>query len=94
MIKVYIAGEIHTNWRDELIDLSISENLDIQFFSPITDHESSDNCGVEILGDEDKNFWERPSHLRGARSHSAHCEAEAHRRPAREALPQCHAQLL
>jgi YtoQ family protein len=57
MIKVYLAGEIHTNWRDELIDLSISENLDIQFFSPVTDHESSDNCGVEILGDEDKNFW-------------------------------------
>ena len=57
MIKVYIAGEIHTNWRDELIDLSISENLDTQFFSPVTDHESSDNCGVEILGDEDKNFW-------------------------------------
>ena len=57
MIKVYLAGEIHSNWRDELIDLSISENLDIQFFSPVTDHESSDNCGVEILGDEDKNFW-------------------------------------
>ena len=57
MIKVYLAGEIHTNWRDELIDLSISENLDIQFFSPVTDHESSDNCGVVILGDEDKNFW-------------------------------------
>ncbi|MDB2359236.1 YtoQ family protein [Alphaproteobacteria bacterium] len=57
MIKVYLAGEIHTNWRDKLIDLSISENLDIQFFSPVTDHESSDNCGVEILGDEDKNFW-------------------------------------
>ena len=57
MIKVYLAGEIHTNWRDELIDLSISENLDIQFFSPVTDHEISDNCGVEILGDEDKNFW-------------------------------------
>lgn len=57
MIKVYLAGEIHTNWRDELIDLSISENLDTQFFSPVTDHESSDNCGVEILGDEDKNFW-------------------------------------
>lgn len=57
MIKVYLAGEIHTNWRDELIDLSISENLDIQFFSPVTDHESSDNCGVEILGVEDKNYW-------------------------------------
>ena len=25
--------------------------------SPVTDHESSDNCGVEILGPEEKNFW-------------------------------------
>ena len=28
-----------------------------QFFSPVTNHENSDNCGVEILGPEDKNFW-------------------------------------
>jgi YtoQ family protein len=57
MMKVYLAGEIHTNWREELIDLCKSSNLDIQFSSPVTNHENSDNCGAEILGAEDKNFW-------------------------------------
>ena len=57
MLKVYLAGEIHTNWRDEIIDESKKQNLDIQFSSPVTDHASSDDCGVEILGPEEKNFW-------------------------------------
>ena len=57
MLKVYLAGEIHTNWRDEIIDECKKQNLDIQFSSPVTDHASSDGCGVEILGPEDKNFW-------------------------------------
>ena len=57
MLKVYLAGEIHTNWRDEIIDECKKQNLDIQFSSPVTDHASSDDCGVEILGPEEKNFW-------------------------------------
>ena len=57
MLKVYLAGEIHTNWREEIIENCKKENLDIQFSSPVTDHPSSDDCGVEILGDEEKNFW-------------------------------------
>ena len=57
MLKVYLAGEIHTNWREEIIDLCDKEKLDIKFTSPVTDHEASDNCGVEILGEEDKNIW-------------------------------------
>ena len=57
MIKVYLAGEIHTNWREDLIQLCNSANLKTQFFSPVTNHKNSDNCGVEILGPEDKNFW-------------------------------------
>tara|TARA_B110001450_G_C17203320_1_gene312340 strand:+ start:21 stop:470 length:450 start_codon:yes stop_codon:yes gene_type:complete len=57
MLKVYLAGEIHSNWREEIIDGCKKENLNIQFSSPITDHESSDNCGVEILGAEENNFW-------------------------------------
>ena len=57
MLKVYLAGEIHSNWREEIIELCDKENLDIKFLSPVTDHESSDNCGVEILGEEEKNFW-------------------------------------
>ena len=57
MLKVYLAGEIHSNWREEIIESCERENLDIKFLSPVTDHESSDNCGVKILGVEEKNFW-------------------------------------
>ena len=56
-MNVYLAGEIHTNWRDELITLCNKKNLEIQFFSPVTNHENSDNCGTEILGAEDQKFW-------------------------------------
>ena len=36
MLKVYLAGEIHTNWREEIIENCKKENLDIQFSSPVT----------------------------------------------------------
>ena len=57
MLKVYLSGEIHSDWRQEIINLCNKENLEISFSSPITNHEASDNCGVEILGDENSNFW-------------------------------------
>ena len=57
MLKVYLAGEIHSSWRDEIIQLCENEKLDVKFTSPVTDHEASDNCGVEILEAEEKNFW-------------------------------------
>ncbi len=57
MLNVYLSGEIHSDWREEIIQLCKKDNLDIKFSSPNTNHESSDNCGVEILGSEEKNFW-------------------------------------
>ena len=57
MLNVYLSGEIHTDWRDEIIKLCNSEDLSVKFSSPNTDHESSDNCGIEILGSEVNNFW-------------------------------------
>ena len=57
MLNVYLSGEIHTDWRKEIIQLCKKEDLNVKFSSPNTDHESSDNCGVEILGAEEKNFW-------------------------------------
>ena len=57
MLNVYLSGEIHSDWRQEIINLCNKENLDISFSSPITNHEASDNCGVQILGNEEKNFW-------------------------------------
>jgi len=57
MLNVYLSGEIHSDWREEIIKLCNKEDLNIKFSSPNTNHESSDNCGVEILGSEEKNFW-------------------------------------
>ena len=57
MLNVYLSGEIHSDWRQEIIKLCKKQNLNISFSSPVTNHEASDNCGVEILGHEEKNFW-------------------------------------
>ena len=56
MLNIYLSGEIHTDWRDEIISLCEKEKLDVSFSSPVTNHEASDNCGVEILGEEEKIF--------------------------------------
>jgi YtoQ family protein len=53
--QVYLSGEIHTDWR-ERIERGAAE-LDVEFSSPVTDHEASDDCGVAILGGEEKPFW-------------------------------------
>ena len=57
MLNVYLSGEIHSDWRQEIIDECKKEGLDINFSSPVTNHELSDNCGVDILGAEENNFW-------------------------------------
>ena len=54
-MKIYLSGEIHTDWRDQIINGT--KDLDLSFFSPITDHAASDDCGVRILGSEDNDFW-------------------------------------
>ncbi|WP_172299127.1 YtoQ family protein [Pseudoruegeria sp. HB172150] len=54
-LKVYLSGEIHTDWREQIIDGS--RGLDVEFSSPVTDHAASDDCGVEILGAEPNKFW-------------------------------------
>ena len=54
-LKVYLSGEIHTDWREEITQSCIDK--EITFISPITIHESSDDCGVAILGDEPNKFW-------------------------------------
>lgn len=56
-LTVYLSGEIHTDWRDVIRNGALAAGLDIAFTGPVTDHESSDDCGVAILGAEDKGFW-------------------------------------
>ncbi len=56
-LTVYLSGEIHTNWRNEIIEKCKKLKLPIKFLSPITNHDLSDDIGVKILGKEDKKFW-------------------------------------
>lgn len=54
-LNVYLSGEIHTDWREQIIEGCAG--LDVAFFAPVTDHDASDDCGVAILGAEDDKFW-------------------------------------
>ncbi|MEP1964489.1 YtoQ family protein [Tateyamaria sp.] len=55
MLTVYLSGEIHTDWREQIIDGA--KELDVTFSGPVTDHAASDDCGVAILGAEQDKFW-------------------------------------
>lgn len=55
MLTVYLSGEIHTDWRDEIA--AAAQGLDVTFTGPVTDHDASDDCGVAILGAETSKFW-------------------------------------
>ncbi|WP_299963142.1 YtoQ family protein [uncultured Roseobacter sp.] len=54
-LKVYLSGEIHTDWREQI--QTGAKGLDVQFDSPVTDHAASDDCGVAILGGEENKYW-------------------------------------
>ncbi len=55
--NVYLSGEIHTDWRELIEEGARKAELPVRFTGPITDHATSDDCGVEILGAEDAPFW-------------------------------------
>ncbi|MFC2124904.1 YtoQ family protein [Bacteroidota bacterium] len=55
--KIFLSGEIHSNWRNELIKASTQAGLPVEFEHPELNHEKSDNCGPNILGGEKDNFW-------------------------------------
>lgn len=55
--NVYLAGEIHSDWRQRIQQGAAAADLPVAFSSPVTDHGASDECGVRILGAEDKGFW-------------------------------------
>lgn len=54
-LKVYLSGEIHTDWRERIIDGAAG--LAVDFDGPVTDHAASDDCGVAIFGAEPDKFW-------------------------------------
>jgi len=54
--KVYLSGEIHSDWRQQLIDGASAHGLPVLFTSAVTDHEASDAAG-DMLGAEQNPFW-------------------------------------
>lgn len=56
-LSVYLSGEIHTSWREEIMDGCKAAGLAMHFSEPVTDHAASDDCGVAILGAEPDKFW-------------------------------------
>lgn len=55
--RVYLSGEIHSDWRERIEHGAAEAGLPVHFDSPVLDHEASDDCGAEILGAEESNFW-------------------------------------
>ncbi len=53
---VYLSGEIHTDWREQVIQGVEALGLPVEFSSAVTDHEASDAAG-DGLGKESDNFW-------------------------------------
>lgn len=53
---VYLSGEIHSDWREQIISSCKEKGLDIDFMSAITNHELSDAAG-DCLGEESSSFW-------------------------------------
>lgn len=56
-LTVYLAGEIHSNWRTELENKAGQAGLDLTFVAPQTNHDRSDNVGEAILGEQPGNLY-------------------------------------
>jgi YtoQ family protein len=54
--NVYLSGEIHTDWRQKIMQGAKDHGLAINFTSAVTEHEASDAAG-DVLGKEDNGFW-------------------------------------
>ena len=54
--QVYLSGEIHTDWRQQVIDGAAAIDLPVVFTSAVTNHDASDAAG-DLLGAESSNFW-------------------------------------
>jgi len=54
--NVYLSGEIHTNWREQIEEGVKTLNLPVEFTSAVTDHDASDAAG-DLLGVPENNFW-------------------------------------
>ncbi len=55
--NLYLSGEIHSDWRDQIAAGVTQAGLPIRLMTPVTNHAASDDCGVKILGPESDSYW-------------------------------------
>ena len=55
--RIYLSGEIHSDWREEIAAGIKQAGLPVELSSPVTDHEASDDAGTGTLGQEPEAFW-------------------------------------
>ncbi len=55
--NVYLAGEIHSDWRERIEAGAREAGLPVEFSAPVTDHAASDDAGTGTLGAEATPFW-------------------------------------
>jgi YtoQ family protein len=53
---VYLSGEIHSDWRQQIMDGAKKLDLPVSFCSANTDHDASDAAG-DFLAPQSEGFW-------------------------------------
>ncbi|WP_299396470.1 YtoQ family protein [Pelagibius sp.] len=76
--KVYLSGEIHTDWREQIADGVAAAGLPVRLDAPVTVHADSDDCGAVILGEEENPFWrdQKGSRMNAIRTRTLIAEAD------------------
>lgn len=54
--EVYLSGEIHSDWREQIVKGAQRLELNIEFTAPVTDHAASDAAG-DVLELASEGFW-------------------------------------
>jgi len=56
-LTVYLAGQIHDDWRDRLRTEASQRDIDVEFVGPQDEHDLSDGIGEQILGEQESARW-------------------------------------
>ncbi|SDH72604.1 YtoQ family protein [Alteribacillus bidgolensis] len=51
-LNVYLAGQIHDDWREEIRQKAEEMELPLHFTAPMENHDRSDNIGEEVIGQQ------------------------------------------
>jgi len=54
--NIYLSGEIHTDWRERIIDGTKSAGISAALTSAVTDHSASNAAG-DFLSPSSQGFW-------------------------------------